>query len=497
MSILIRSHGGRARGSMPIAGVSREQARREPAGAAALSLLDAGFLYLDRPDAPLQIGAVLCVDGTDLHDATLALLAERLRELPRFRQLPRRVPLSAGYPRWEPAADFDPADHVFAWAVPASEGDPAACRQLRRLLADPLPARRPLWDLHLFESASTRSTALLFRAHHCMLDGLGGLACLDQLLDRDPDAPRVEVPPEAATGPDSAWERLTDALAQRAQGRRNAVVRAARALRSPAHAGRAAARAWRTARGTSGWLRQRVPEQRWNRRLGHDRQLATASLPLDRLREIRRARGCSFNDVLLCVIGGGLSRYLMRQGGAGAPVALQALVPVSRRAHAEPGGTPGNRIAALRVSVPVDGVDEPDRLARIHQTTRPLMARRAWEAGEDWLALLDLLPPAVVAPLARVARVGRIANLIVTSVPGPGEKRSFCGRPVHEIRPVVPIYHDLGLGVAALSYAGQLSLTLHADAQLVPDLDRLAADVTDAGVALYHATLGGAGEEAR
>lgn len=454
-----------------------------------LSLLDAGFLYLDRPRAPLQIGAIVRVDGVLDEDDVVVRLEERVRLLPRFAQFPRSVPLSAGHPTWEDAPDFRPRDHVFPWAVSAEEGDPMDCRRLCDLLAEPLPAGRPLWDLHLFASASARTTALLFRAHHCMVDGVGGLACLDRLLDVAPAAAAVRnsAPRAEATG---SWDRFKDALWLEARRRRDVAAFAAHCLRSPAAAGEALGLGWRGVAAAREWLRQGVPEQRWNAPLTARRRLGTTTLSLDRIREIRSARGCRFNDVVLCVIGGGLARYLDRTG-ADTSVPLQALVPVNRRSPEDGGDSMANRLAAMRAPIPVDRTSEAERLARIQRETGRLMWSRAWRDSEAWLAVLDALPPSVVAPLARSARLGRFANLVVTNVAGPAEKRSFCGRPVHEIRPIVPLYHGLGLGVAAASYAGELSLTLHADAEHVPDLDRLVSDVAEAAAALAHETSAG------
>ena len=67
----------------------------------------------------------------------------------------------------------------------------------------------------------------------------------------------------------------------------------------------------------------------------------------------------------------------------------------------------------------------------------------------------------------------RIANLVLTNVPGPLEIRYLCGREVVSIDPLVPIVDGMGLGIAVLSYAGKLHVGLHADAAGVPDLDKL------------------------
>jgi hypothetical protein len=64
----------------------------------------------------------------------------------------------------------------------------------------------------------------------------------------------------------------------------------------------------------------------------------------------------------------------------------------------------------------------------------------------------------------------RWANTYVANVPGPREPLTFAGVPVLELFPLVPLIGNVTLGVGALSYAGQLNLTVVADAAACPDI---------------------------
>lgn len=81
-------------------------------------------------------------------------------------------------------------------------------------------------------------------------------------------------------------------------------------------------------------------------------------------------------------------------------------------------------------------------------------------------------------------RLGRLANLVATNVPGPRETRWLCGRQVEALFPIVPIVDGIGLGIAVFSYDGWLHVGLNADAELIPDLDKLAAGIETAFVRL-------------
>jgi hypothetical protein len=89
-----------------------------------------------------------------------------------------------------------------------------------------------------------------------------------------------------------------------------------------------------------------IPEMPWNDRLGPRRQLFFTTLPFDGVSAIRRARGATVNDVVLCVLAGGLHRYLRGVGIRTQGLELIALVPVSVRRQEEAASF-GNRISAI------------------------------------------------------------------------------------------------------------------------------------------------------
>jgi hypothetical protein len=85
-------------------------------------------------------------------------------------------------------------------------------------------------------------------------------------------------------------------------------------------------------------------------------------------------------------------------------------------------------------------------------------------------------------------RLSRLANLIVTNVPGPRETRYLGPARVEALLPIVPIADSLGLGIAIFSYDGELFVGLNADADRLPDVEKLGQCLEDAFASL----LGGA-----
>jgi hypothetical protein len=64
-------------------------------------------------------------------------------------------------------------------------------------------------------------------------------------------------------------------------------------------------------------------------------------------------------------------------------------------------------------------------------------------------------------------------NITITNVPGSPRRVYAFGAPLVDVVPVVPLAAEHAVGIAVLSYAGQMTFGLCADRSTVPDLDVL------------------------
>ena len=437
-----------------------------------MSATDAGFLYLDRPHAPLQIAALVWLSGPLSVEALAQRIEGRIGRAPRYAQRAVPVPFALGHFAWEDAPDFDARDHVQRWSLPAPGGEHEACELAARLMAQPLARERPLWEMHLLEGSHDGRTALLIKVHHCMVDGLAGVRLLEEILDAGPRPIEPAAAPRPAARASGAGERATRALGESLRRQLHTASTLINAVRRPAQA-RASARGLLDAAWSGLQLATReIPEMPWNDRLGPRRQLYFARLPLEGVAQVRDARGGTLNDVVLCALAGGLHRYLRDIGHRTRGLELIALVPVSVRREDEAGAY-GNRISAILVPLAVDPEDELARFAATRAITERLKTASAWTSIDALLHHLDDLPASLVAAIGKRMRGLRIANLVATNVRGPREARFLGERAVEAIYPVVPITDGIGLGLAVLSYGGALHVGLNADPALVPDLEKL------------------------
>ena len=109
-----------------------------------------------------------------------------------------------------------------------------------------------------------------------------------------------------------------------------------------------------------------------------------------------------------------------------------------------------------------------------------LKASHMSEAGEVVVRMGNLAPPMLVGPIMRAGNrllaqmPQRSVNTVTTNVPGPQFPLYCLGREMLAYHPYVPLSHGVRVGVAILSYNGQLAFGVTGDYDSAPDVDVLA-----------------------
>jgi diacylglycerol O-acyltransferase len=459
-----------------------------------LSPLDASFLYIETPEAPMHIGGVEVFDGPLSRERLLARLADRIDAIPRYRQRVVPAPFGLGHPCWEDAPAFDLRDHVLETTLgpPGREDRLEACAA--RIIEPLLPRDRPLWELYLVQGLQGGRTAMVLKVHHAMVDGISGVELLDVLFDTAPNGHQAHEPTRVrAAAPSAGTARMLDVVWDAAAG---TVEAGAGAIRAVAQWMGAAGARLAGSVNLAGTLArsavQPVARLRFNRPLTGRRRLSWLTRPFAELRQIGGACGATLNDVVLAVITDGVGRFLRDAGDPTAGRHLRLLVPVNVRREDESGRL-GNRVSMLPVEVPFDA--EPlDRLRLVRERTRDLKQTGLADAVEDLMAIGGLLPaPLYAGALALAAHPTALAwsaplrslppltaNVVCTNVPGPPSPLYAQGRRLVAHYPLVPLAFELGLSFAVFSYDQRLFFGLIADAAAIDDLGPLARHIEGA-----------------
>jgi WS/DGAT/MGAT family acyltransferase len=435
-----------------------------------LSPLDAAFLYLEKPNQRLHVGCVALIDGTIPFDAFAGAMGERLGAIERYRQRPVRPLLDLDWPRWEEDDEFDMRHHLRHVAVPAPGGERELHELVDTLFAMPFDRRHPLWETYLIDGLAGGRSALLCKVHHSMIDGVSGAQVLAAMADGYVGAATDATSTNAARAV-PAWRGVGTAL---------------RAALRPSTVLARAKEAAEMATTIVAMVRQPSSEVPFNGPLTDARHLVWTSFALEDFLALRGAAGCKVNDVVLTVIAGALRRYLLARGITPDALRVRTLVPVSVR-PADARMTLGNLVSSMFPTLPVGVADPIARLRAMAEEMRTLKERGQAQASGMLMALAGSLPAALSAGLARLLPDRSVLNTVCTNVPGPRDTCTLLGRPIVEVYPLVPLFQNMGLEFAIMSYAGRLSICAAAEPHLVPDADTLADHLQAAAAELADA----------
>ena len=181
-------------------------------------------------------------------------------------------------------------------------------------MSQPLDRERPLWETWLVEGLEGGHWALVFKVHHCMVDGIAGVGLLTVLLDLEADT---------ALGEPEPWAPRTRA-SRRAEGARRVeracVKHSLGRPRLPAsHHGsdhRGLDPCAQTRKAPSVSYEHLVPTRPSSIEgsIGPHRVWAHSSASLEDVKTIRSAFGGTVNDVVLAAVAGGYRELLLKRG---------------------------------------------------------------------------------------------------------------------------------------------------------------------------------------
>ena len=444
-----------------------------------LTGLDSSFLHLERDFAHMHVAGVSVFEGdAPAYDEVIEAIESRLHVVPRYRQRLAFVPLHQGRPVWVDDPHFKVRYHVRHTGLPRPGGDAELKRLAGRVFSQALDRSRPLWELWLVEGLAGGRFALLSKTHHALVDGVSGVDIATVLFDASPEPLPVASPEHewvARPLPSSA-QLLADALRERATVP-GEIVRGVRAtLRGPrAVAGRVGRGLGSV--GAVAWTGLKpAPPSPFNVRIGPHRRFTWVRADLGQFKAIKNSLGGTVNDVVLTVVAGALGSYMRLHGEATDALGLRAMVPVSVRADIERGAL-GNRVAAMWTTLPVGVTDPVQRLHEVSAEMKDVKESGQAVGAEILTHLSGFAPPTIMAQAARLQARQRLFNLVVTNIPGPQFPLYLLGRELEAIYPMVPLAENTALGIAILSYNGQLNFGLVADFDALADVEVLADEL--------------------
>jgi diacylglycerol O-acyltransferase len=461
-----------------------------------LSFGDALFLYLEREGMPLNVASVCIFEGIVPLDDCRRFIESKLPVIPRYRQRILTPPFNIGFPSWEYDPEFDIRNHVRE--VSLRRGTEAELKAMAaKVLSANMDRRRPLWDFTMVRGLKGDRTAVIFRVHHSLADGISGVGLMSAIMDLDPappqlpnKKPRFHAPPPRDTATVlldalshwclSAVERVLTAHSELLAVAQQAVAAAGK---SPQEAEVHPAPGFNSngAIPSLNELSRLLPEisapiERlpFNVVCRGPQKFSWAEISLEEIKALKRAGGATVNDVALTVVASAMRRYAELHGVRTRGRSLRIVVPVSLRGRGKVSDL-GNRITFVPVVLPLDLRHPGKLLAAIRERMALLKSARVAEFVGLAGTLLGTIPAplqALAGPIASQLPLS-VCNLICTNVPGPRQALHLLGHKMLSCYPYVPIGGEMGMNCAILTYNGVAYFGFTGDVHAIPDLECL------------------------
>lgn len=446
-----------------------------------LTGLDASFLYMETPNAPMHISGLSIYDqssapgGKVRFKDVIAHFNERVRPIPTMTRRLVEVPFDLDHPYWVSDGNFDPEFHVRHIALPQPGDWRQLCILISRLHAKPLDRARPLWEVYIIEGlnnvdgAPAGSFAVFSKTHHAAIDGSSGAEMTAAIHDLSPDycAPRHPAVIEVDNQPSRAE------LIARAQW--NNLRKPFNFLSVARNTVPGMARAWNQVR--KGELHQvkTVPRVRFNGKVSPHRVFEAVTFELSDIKAIKNGLpGATVNDAAVTIVGGALRRYLEHHGELPTE-SLVAMAPVNVRTEEEK-GTGGNIVSAMAVQVRSDIDDPMERLKAVHESTSQAKELNNAVGAKAMTDYTQFIPSMLTAQAARLAsqwglmsRMKPSFNCVITNVPGPQVPLYSMGAQMINTFGTGPVQDGIGLFQVISSYCGKFTISATACREMMPD----------------------------
>ncbi len=429
-------------------------------------------MYGIEGDPVLRTGiiAVILLDG-EPDSARLIERTDRLTRLyPRLRSRAVGSTLSPAPPRWEIDPHFDLSYHL-RWRRLPVDGAPisAALDYAARMVEADFDHSRPLWEVAVLTDLVDGRAAMVFKIHHSVADGMGGIQMSAALFDLAPETPELgPMPPAPEAAPAGIVDRVrhvvafeAGALGEVVTGSVNASLRAVGDLvRSPFSSTMSAGR---TAAAIAETLApQGDPKSTWMSERSLSSVFTMLDVPLDALKATAREAEVTVNVVFLAAVADAVGSYHRANGQLLA--SMRVNMPVDQR---KPGDSAtGNHWVPARFLVPTRDAEPRTRLFQLHGLIDEARNDPALGFSDLLYKGMALLPDPLTALLAGSLMKG--VDVAATNVPGPGFGVYLCGARVTGLVPFAP-KSGAAINIGLLSYDGHAFVGVNSDPAAVED----------------------------
>lgn len=493
-----------------------------------LSALDALFLYLETPETPMHVGSLFLLEKPKGHRGSFypnirRLIESRIHLAPLFSRKLAFMPFALANPIWVHDDNVDLDWHIRSMILPK----PGTTAQLEAAVAKlhegMLDRDRPLWQFTIIEGLASGEVAFTSRVHHAGLDGQGGVALAQAVLDIEPraaprahkattkEAPRNAMPLSAAKMLSAAFRNsvaqygkilkagagavkslgagaiaLTSSQAKKMGAPTEQLSGLANMTELAGAVGKSVAKIktsdtpLQAAKKLLPAGMKLGPRTPLNVAITGKRSFATAQIPLSEAKALAKHFDVKLNEIILATVSGAL-RLFYAHDKTMLSKAMIGAVPASLRT---PGDTSqNNQVTLMLINMATNIADPAKRMAAIREASNAAKMLTGSMKGAMTAVTSDLptlgIPwlMGIITPLYKTAvgtnRIPVVANLVISNVPGPPMPLYMAGAKLKSYYPVSIVAHGLALNITIHSYAGSLDYGFIAAKEQVPKLAHL------------------------
>jgi WS/DGAT/MGAT family acyltransferase len=456
-----------------------------------LDPLDSAFILLEVPGSAMNIGAVIELDFGDVADPTERFnlirknVADRLHEIPVLTQRVIRAPFDLTWPALVPDEHIDLDRHISRVALPSPGTADQFDEVVSEFLSRPLVRTRPLWHLLIIEGLEDGRAAAALKVHHALADGVSGAETFASLFDISPEvrepAPRIDDADNNAVATNSmslifeSLRRLRAEPALVVSVLTSWLTRVFNVVRTVVRVSLTRGRKRTTPDQPSIFEARRTS---LNGRAGVEKVYHRMRVPLADAKRTAKHHGASVTDFVMATTSGALRR-LLDDRGEHLKRDLIAFVPINVRGDGDAAAM-GNQISGMLLALHTDIDDPVERLKAIARDSAKTVGVQRQNGATMLQAMTRVLGPTMLSFGGKLIDafglfdvVPPMANLMLSSVPGPPIPLWLSGHRVVSAAPVGPLLGPFSLNVTVLGFEQNLEFGMLGCARTMPDLATL------------------------
>jgi WS/DGAT/MGAT family acyltransferase len=439
----------------------------------------------------MNIGAVIELDFGDEMDPEerfnliSANIASRVHEIPIFTKRIVRAPFDLTWPVLVEDRSFDFSKHVLRVALPAPGTAEQFDALISQFLSQPLSQRRPLWQLLIIEGLQDGRAALALKVHHALADGVSGAETFANLFDISPEV-RAPAPPAASASQEppitSSWRLIRMSFGRFRRRPMIAVENVRSWFTRFYEIIRALVRFIVIRRSKTATPDQpsifQARRSSLNAKPGEEKEYHRLRVPLVDAKRAAKLHGASVTDFVMATTGGALRRLLVDRDDLPKKDII-AFAPINVRGEGSTAAL-GNQISGMLVALHIDVADPVERLRAVASDSARTVGFQREHRAKIFQDVPRVLGPTVLSLGGKLIsafnlfnRIPPIANLMVSSVPGPPIALWLSGHRVASAAPVGPLFGTFSLNITVLGFEEHLEFGLLGCAQQMADLSVL------------------------